>query len=114
MLLNAGIIISSSIPYTKTVNFSQDIEPDDYSTEGAYIQALKDDLRIQAQAYVDANCIPKVNYTLKASIDKITDIGDVIEVKDERLGVNITTRVLSFKYDCILGKYTPQFRPLFL
>ena len=32
--------------------------------------------------------------------------GEVIEVKDERLGVNITTRVLSFKYDCILGKYT--------
>ena len=98
--------IQYDIPYTKTVNFSQEIEPDDYSTEGAYIQALKDDLRIQAQAYVDANCIPKVNYTLKANIDKITDIGDVIEVKDERLGVNITTRVLSFKYDCILGKYT--------
>lgn len=98
--------IQYDIPYTKTVNFSQDIDADDYSTENEYLQALKNDLRIQAQAYVDDNCIPKATYTVKANIDKITDIGDVIEVIDERLGVNITTHVLSFKYDCILGKYT--------
>lgn len=104
--------IQYEIPYTKTVSFEQDISEDDFKDEDghvneeAYHQALLDDLRVQAQAYVDANCIPKVNYTLKANMDKITDVGDVVEVIDERLGINIMTHVLSYTYDCILGKYT--------
>ena len=104
--------IQYEIPYTKTVSFEQDISEDDFKdddghlNEEAYHQALLDDLRVQAQAYVDANCIPKVNYTLKANMDKITDVGDIVEVIDERLGINIMTHVLSYTYDCILGKYT--------
>lgn len=104
--------IQYEIPYTKTVSFEQDISEDDFKdddghvNEEAYHQALLDDLRVQAQAYVDANCIPKVNYTLKANVDKITDVGDIVEVIDERLGINIMTHVLSYTYDCILGKYT--------
>lgn len=104
--------IQYEIPYTKTVSFEQDISEDDFKDEDghlneeAYHQALLDDLRVQAQAYVDANCIPKVNYTLKANMDKITDVGDIVEVIDERLGINIMTHVLSYTYDCILGKYT--------
>ena len=104
--------IQYEIPYTKTVSFEQDISEDDFKdedghlNEDAYHQALLDDLRVQAQAYVDANCIPKVNYTLKANMDKITDVGDIVEVIDERLGINIMTHVLSYTYDCILGKYT--------
>lgn len=103
--------IQYEIPYTKTVSFEQDISEDDFKDEDghlneeAYHQALLDDLRVQAQAYVDANCIPKVNYTLKANMDKITDVGDIVEVIDERLGINIMTHVLSYTYDCILGKY---------
>lgn len=99
------------IPFTKTVTFTQTISEDDFKDEDgnvneeAYHQALLDDLRIQAQAYVDANCIPKVNYTLKANMEKITDIGDTVEVIDERLGINLITHVLSFVYDCILDKY---------
>ena len=95
------------IPFTKTVSFEQELELEDFDGDvEAYHRALVDDLRIQAQAYVDANCIPKVNYTLKANMEKITDVGDVVEVKDERLGINIVTSVLSFIYDCILDKYT--------
>ena len=99
------------IPFTKTISFEQDISEDDFKDDDgnvnyeAYQQALLDDLRAQAQAYVDDNCIPKVNYTLKANMDKITDIGDTVEVIDERLGINIMTSVLSFVYDCILDKY---------
>ena len=99
--------IQYEIPFTKTVSFEQELELEDFAgNEEAYHQALLDDLRVQAQAYVDANCIPKVNYTLKANMDKITDVGDIVEVKDERLGINIMTHVLSYTYDCILGKYT--------
>lgn len=94
------------IPYTKTVAFDQDIDEDAYPNETAYKQALIDDLRNQATAYLNSNCVPKVNYTLKANLEKITDVGDIVEVKDRRIGVDITTSVISFEYDCILKKYT--------
>ena len=101
------------IPYTKTVSFSQDnINEDDYKdAEGntdtkAYRTALVNDLRQEAQAYVEKNSIPQVNYTLKANVEKITDVGDIIEVIDERLGLNLLTNIISFDYDLILNKYT--------
>ena len=50
--------------------------------------------------------IPKVNYTLKANLEKISDVGDFIEVVDERLNINIITQLIAFEYDCILEKYT--------
>ena len=97
---------SYPIPYTKTVSFEQEIDRDDYPSEADYKQALIDDLRAQAEAYLQAHQLPEVNYTLKANLDKITDVGDTVEVIDERLGVNLMTNVIAFEYDCILGKYT--------
>lgn len=100
------------IPFTKVVSFNQNIDQDLYKdTEGhldetAYNNALIEDLRKQGQAYVDENCVPKVNYTLKANLEKLTDIGDTIEVIDEPMGIDIVTHVISYDYDCILGKYT--------
>lgn len=101
------------IPYTKTVSFTQDdVLEEDYKDgngnldETAYTQALVEDLLQQAQEYVDANCVPQINYTLKANLEKITDVGDTIEVKDERLGIDLMTNVIGFDYDCILGRYT--------
>lgn len=100
------------IPFTKTVSFEQDINEDDYKNddgnldEEAYKQALLNDLQNQAINYVNTNDIPQVNYSLKANLEKITDIGDTVEVIDERLGINITTYVISYVYDCILGQYT--------
>lgn len=102
-----------AIPFTKTVSFDQnDIDEDDYKDEdgvldeNAYKTALIDDLRSQAQNYVDTNSIPQVNYTLSANVEKVTDIGDRIEVIDEKLGINITTSIIAYEYDCILDKYT--------
>lgn len=109
---SASIYVESEqkwdIPFTKSVSFSQSsIEKDDYGNdETAYRKALVDDLRQQAQDYVDTNCMPKVNYTLKADMERVTDIGDTVEVIDERLGVRLLTNVIGFTYDCILGKYT--------
>lgn len=102
---------SYPIPFTKTVSFSQDVLEDDYRDEEGnldqtlYKAALVADLAQQAQEYVEANAIPKVNYTLKAHLEKITDIGDTIEVIDERLKVNLLTNVISYTYDCLLDKY---------
>lgn len=104
---------SYTVPYTKKVSFNQDaIEEKDYVglsgevDQMAYTEALLLDLKHQAQAYVDAHSVPKINYTLKANVEKLTDIGDTIEVIDERLGINLFTNVISYEYDCILKKYT--------
>lgn len=95
------------IPYTKVVQFDQnDINEEDYETESAYIAALKADLEAQATAYLNINCVPQVNYELQANLEKVTDVGDTIEVIDERLGINVTTNLIAYKYDCILEKYT--------
>ncbi len=103
--------ITYDLPYTKTVSFEQNIDQDNYKDasgnldEEAYTEALRADLFAQAQAYVQANSVPQVNYTLQANLEKITDIGDTVVVKDERLGIDITTNVISFDYDVILDKY---------
>lgn len=101
-----------TIPYTKTISFDQsNVLEEDYTTDGvldenAYQQALINDLRDKAQTYVENNSVPQVNYTLKANVEKITDVGDTIEVIDERLGIDIMTNVIAYDYDCILNKYT--------
>ena len=107
----ASIYVESTIqynlPYTKTVSFSQDdINEEDFSSELLYQQALIDDLLLQATEYIEQNCIPQVNYTLRANLDKITDVGDTVEVIDERLGIDIMTNVIAFEYDCLLEQYT--------
>ena len=95
-----------SIPYTRTVSFNQEIEQDDYPDEASYLEALREDLIAQGTAYLKVSQYPKINYTLSANMEKITDVGDIVEVQDERLGVSLTASVLSFDYDCILEKYT--------
>lgn len=101
------------IPYTKVVSFSQDnINEQDYKDEDgnvdevAYQNALIDDLRSEGTEYLIANAVPRVNYTLQANLEKISDVGDTVLVKDERLGIDITTNIISFDYDCILEKYS--------
>jgi phage minor structural protein len=97
--------IQYSIPYTKTVSFNQDIEEEDYPDEASYQAALAEDLKAQATAYLNVAQYPKINYTLSANLEKLTDVGDIVEVYDERLGVALTATVISFDYDVILDKY---------
>ena len=97
--------VSYPVPYTKTVSFEQDLVQDDYPDEEAYRTALISDLRDKAESYIEINQYPKVNYTLKANVEKVTGIGDTIVVIDRRLGINITTQVISYKYDYILKKF---------
>lgn len=100
-----------AIPYTKTVSFSQNLDPEEFVDEDgnvdedAYKAALVEDLRTQAGAYLEQNCVPRVNYTLRANVEKMTGLGDTIEVIDERLGINLLTNVIAYRYDLILKKY---------
>ena len=95
-----------ALPYTKAVTFTQEIEQEEDETDDAYTFRLKEDLRQQATAYLTLNCVPKINYTVKANIEKITDIGDTIQVIDETLGIDLMTHVIAFEYDAILGKFS--------
>lgn len=104
---------SYSVPYTKTVSFSQDnIDEEDFRDEDgntdevAYKTALVEDLELQGIKYLDENSKPKITYTLRADLENITDIGDTIEVIHEPLNINLTAEVVAFDYDCILKKYT--------
>ncbi len=98
--------IQYEIPYTKTVSFNQDLDKENYESEEDYNEALITDLRTQATLYLNENKVPKVNYSLKANLEKITNIGDTVMVNDKRLGISILTNVISYEYDPILKKYT--------
>lgn len=61
---------------------------------------------------------PKINYKVTADINVPVDIGDTIQVKHKRLGVDIEQRVISLEYDVLtqrfrkveLGTYEYQIR----
>lgn len=116
LLLPEEYVVSDTqytLPHTRTLSFDQSgVNQDDYKDEDgnvdevAYMNALITDLRQQAKEYVDKNCVPMVNYTLRANLEKITDVGDIVQVIDERLGINIMTSVIAFDFDCILEQYT--------
>lgn len=107
---SADIYVTSTtqydIEYCKTLQFSQDINREDYPDDNAYLSALVSDLSAKATAYVNLNCVPKINYTLKANLERLTDIGDVVEVIDERFDIDMMAKVISFEYDCIAERYT--------
>lgn len=104
--------IQYDIPYTKVVTFENNVDSQDYLgvngevDQNQYAYAVKEDLRQQATKYLNEHCYPAVNYKLDADIDRITDVGDTIEVIDSRLGIDMQTNVISYDYDCITERYT--------
>ena len=100
-----------SVPYTKVIKFEQDINQDDYKDEKGnlkeeeYKEALIEDLRNKAKSYLNENQYFKCKKKIKAHIEGVIDLGDVIVVEHKRLGINLTTNVISLKYDCIRDKY---------
>lgn len=104
--------VQYDIPYTKVVTFDNNVDSQDYLgvngevDQNQYAYAVKEDLRQQATKYLNKHCYPAVNYKLDADIDRITDVGDTIEVIDSRLGIDMQTNVISYDYDCITERYT--------
>lgn len=93
------------IPFTKVVSFSQDIEQQENQTDEEYKNILIDNLRNQAISFLNENKNPKVNYSLSAHLDNITDVGDTIYVEHPKLKLALTTNVISVKWDAISKKY---------
>jgi phage minor structural protein len=94
------------VPYTKVVQFEHGFVAEEYASTEEYHATIKNWLKSQAEAYVEANKVPKVNYSVSASIDNVSDVGDIIHVKHSKCKVNILTEVISVQYDAIRKKYT--------
>lgn len=98
------------VPYSRVVTFEQDIDPENYKVDDvvswqSYQNALRNDLREKATAYLQEHQYPVVNYTLKGKPEMVSDVGDIIQVKDKRIGVDLLTQVISYEFDCIREAY---------
>lgn len=93
------------IPFSKVVKFDNEINKDNYISEDDYLIDIRIWLEEKARAYLEANKYPKVNYQVEANINNVSDVGDLIYVKHPKCRVNITTNVISVKYNCLTGKF---------
>ena len=92
------------IPFTKAVKFDNEMDLGNYISD-IEIETIKEWLHAEAEKYLQEHKLPKVNYALSAGIDNVSDIGDLIYVKHPKCNVELTTNVISVKYDAIRGKY---------
>lgn len=98
--------VQYDVPYTKVITFDQSgIDRAAYPSDAAYIAALVADLRAKATAYLESAQYPSINYAVEANVDRISDTGDVVQVYDERLDLNLTASVISYDYNCLTGKF---------
>jgi len=93
------------IPYTKVVKFENELKQEDYLTYEEFSQATKIWLKSEAKKYLEKYRLPKINYSVSAKIDNVSDIGDVIYVKHPKCKIDIQTSVIGIVYDAIKGKY---------
>lgn len=85
------------VPYTKIVEFQTNLE----SEEQTEINLLNE-LKNNAEKYLEEYCIPQVSYTVESNINQKLEIGDTIKVLHPF--VNIFTEVLEYEYDLISNK----------
>lgn len=92
------------IPYTKAVEFEYEAKDDDSGPSS--VEAWKQWLYSEAVHYLDEHKVPKINYSVSAKLDDVSDVGDIIYVKHPKCNVDVKTNVISIKYDAITGRYT--------
>lgn len=93
------------IPYTKVIKFENQLNQEDYSSYEEFLIATKSWLKKEADNYLENNKLPKINYSVSAKIDNISDVGDVIYIKHPKCKVDIQTNVIGIVYDAIRKSY---------
>lgn len=96
-----------AIPYTKTVEFKYEAQEGEVASKS--IDEWKSWLHNQAIQYLEENKLPKINCSVSAKLDNVSDVGDRILIRhpsitDHRF--EIPAEVISIKYDAIRGRYT--------
>lgn len=93
------------IPYSKVVEFPNELNEEEYETREAFIEATKNWLKNKAKTYLEENKLPKVNYSISSTIKNVSDVGDIIQVKHPKCKVDILTNVILVVYDALAKKY---------
>ena len=93
------------IPYTKVLKFENPYKKEEYLSEEDFLIDTKEWLKTESENYLQANKVPKINYSVSAQIENVSDIGDIIYVKHPRCKVDIITEVISITYDAIKQRY---------
>lgn len=93
------------IPFSKVIPFEQSLEREDYLSDEDYTNALIVDLRNKANIYLENNKFPKVNYSLSANLNYITDVGDAVYLEHPKIKLALKTNVISVKYDVISQRF---------
>lgn len=97
------------IPYTKKIEFEQELEVDDavdvpISPE-VYELALKTNLKHLANAYLEEHSEPDITYEIEAHITFDVDIGNTLPLIYPKLKVNKEMQVIEIQWDGVSQKY---------
>lgn len=77
-----------------------------YETSKAeYDSLVLNDLRQQAQEYLNINQYPRINYDLEAHLNGVYEIGDTVKVKHPDMRVDLLTEVTAYQLDVINMKF---------
>lgn len=89
--------VQYKIPYTRTVDFSTDLDEDEKTEEN-----MIKELREKATEYLKINQYPAVSYEVTSDINQNMEIGDTIQVKHPL--VEIETEVLEYVHNIITDR----------
>lgn len=92
------------VPYTKTVEFKFDSNSGEVAPDT--VDAWKGWLHSQAVKYLEENKLPKINYSVSAILDNVSDVGDAIRIRHPKCKIDIPAEVISVKWDAIRARYT--------
>lgn len=84
--------IQYDIPYTKTVQFTSDLDIEQQTEEN-----LKNELKIKAQNYLNENKYPLISYEVTSDINQDLDIGDKAHIKHPLADIKV--EVVEYTFD---------------
>lgn len=84
-------------PYSKVIDFETEIEFEEQTQEN-----LIEELRENAQKYLDENKFPKISYTIVSNVNEKMEIGDTVHLMHPL--ADIKTEVLEYQYNIISKK----------
>ncbi len=97
------------VPYTKVIEFEQDIEIEGNENDLPFSEleklALKTNLKFQAEEYLKNHSKPTVNYDIGAHIKTPVHTGDICQVIYPKLSVNNELQVIETKWDGVSHRY---------
>ncbi|MDF2537406.1 MAG: hypothetical protein K0S76_427 [Herbinix sp.] len=96
---------ANQVVLTQTISDLSTAQASLSNLQSEYSDLIITDLRSQAQAYLNDNIYPHINYDLDAHLTGVVEVGDTVKVKHERLNIDMLAYVTSYQYDCTTSKF---------